>query len=215
MHRVAISKFNFFATIHKNQLHIGFLRNNTWTMHKNPRKRPFTSIACHPSEPLLATGDEEGQIRLWRNMYSQQIISTLYHWHATPVQTIAFSEFGTHFYSGAKEFVLVKWTIDRPEEKKFLPRLRGAPRQIALGPKNNSVAVALSDNQIQLLDSNCELSAVVQTFTFVHDDETDLEPFPCGLRLHPRSQCLVLNGRVGQLQFYSTQSQSLLYNVSR
>lgn len=184
-------------------------------MHKNPRKRPFTSIACHPSEPLLATGDEEGQIRLWRNMYSQQIISTLYHWHATPVQTIAFSEFGTHFYSGAKEFVLVKWTIDRPEEKKFLPRLRGAPRQIALGPKNNSVAVALSDNQIQLLDSNCELSAVVQTFTFVHDDETDLEPFPCGLRLHPRSQCLVLNGRVGQLQFYSTQSQSLLYNVSR
>ena len=86
--------------------------------------------------------------------------------------------------------------------------------QITLGPRNNNIALALSDNQIQLLDTNFDLSAVVQTFTFVHDDETGLNRFPAGLKLSPRSQCLVLNGRVGQLQFYSTQSQSLLYNVS-
>lgn len=214
-HQVAVSRFNFFATVHSNQLHIGFLRNSTVSAHENQKRRPFTRVVCHPTEPVLATGDRDGQIRLWRNVYSQdRMICTLYHWHATPINTIAFSEFGGHFYSGAKEFVLVKWTIDRPENKVFLPRLRGSPRQITLGPQNNNIALALSDNQIQLLGANFELSAVVQSFTYIHDDETGLGRFPAGLRLNPRNQCLVLNGRIGQLQFYSTQSQSLLYNVS-
>lgn len=212
---MSVSKFNFFATVNKNLLHIGYFRNSTVTLHQNAIKRHFTRVVCHPSEPLIATGDSHGQIRLWRNVYSQdKVICTLYHWHATPINTIAFSEYGSHFYSGAKEFVLVKWTIDRPDNKQFLPRLRGSPMQITLGPKNNNIALALSDNQVQLLDSNFDLAAVVQTFTFVHDDETGQESFPTGLRLNPRNQCLVLNGRVGQLQFYSTQSQSLLYNVS-
>lgn len=213
-HYVAMSNFQFFATVHRNRLHVGFLRNNTHTLHKNPVKHHFTCVECHPSEPVVATGDNEGQIRLWRNVYTQKAISTLYHWHATPVKTIAFSEFGSHFYSGAKEFVLVKWTIDRPENKQFLPRLRGAPRNITLGPKNNNIALALSDNQIQFLDSNFQLAAVVQSFTFVQDDETGFQNFPCGIKYHPNNNCLVLNGRMGQLQFYSTQSQSLLYNVS-
>lgn len=213
-HKIAISKYNFFAAVHKNFLNIGFFRNETVSQHKNKTRSVFSCISCHPSEPIIATGDVEGQIRLWRDVHREdKIMCTLYHWHATPVNTIAFSEFGGNFYSGAREFVLVKWTIDRPETKQFLPRLRGSPLQITLGPKNNNIALALSDNQVQLLDSNFELSATVQTFTFVHDDSTGLERFPAGIRLNPRNQCLVLNGRVGQLQFYSTQSQSLLYSV--
>lgn len=209
-----MSKFNFFATVHSSKLTIGYLRNSTVTQHKNLGKRDFTRVVCHPSEPLIATGDTAGQIRLWRNIYSRdKVICSLYHWHATPINTIAFSEFGSHFYSGAKEFVLVKWTIDRPDNKQYLPRLRGAPMQITLGPKNNNVALALSDNEIQLLDSSFNLSAVIQSFTFVHDDETGLERFPAGMKLNPRNQCLVLNGKIGQLQFFSTQSQSLLFNL--
>lgn len=211
-----MSKFNFFATVSDWHLHIGFLRNNTVTVHQNDGHVYFQRVVCHPTEPMIATGDRKGRIQLWRNLYSQdKMVRTLYHWHSTPIHTIAFSEYGTHFYSGAKEFVLVKWTVDRPESKQFLPRLRGVPKQIVAGPKNDHIALALSDNEIQLLDTNFSLIAVVQSFTFVHNDETGLSRFPAGMKLNPRNQCLVLNGKIGQLQFYSTQSQSLLYNVSK
>lgn len=212
--KVAASKFNFFAMIQGKHLNIGFLKTGKSNYHFNSTFMTFSAVACHPNDALIATGDVQGQIQLWRHVFELECITTIYHWHSTPVNTIAFSESGTTFYSGAREFVLVKWAVERQDLKQFLPRIRGAPVHVAVGPRNNRVAMSLSDNEIQLLNTNLDLSALIQNFTYVHDDETGLDKFPCGLKLNPRNNSLVLNGRPGQLQFFSTYTKTLLYNVS-
>lgn len=212
--KIVVSRFNFVAMIDSNFLTVYYPASGTSNCKRNYGRARFTALASHPTEPMIATGDSGGQIQLWRNLFETDFIRTVYHWHATPVKSVTFSEHGSNFYSGAKEFVLVKWVVDRPDLKDFLPRMRGAPVHIAVGPRNNRLAVALSDNEIQLLSTNFDMFALIQNFTYVHDDETGLDLFPCGLQLSPRNKCLVLNGRPGQLQFFSTQSKSLLYNVS-
>ena len=59
-----------------------------------------------------------------------------------------------------------------------------------------------------------QTNCVLQSFTFVADQKTGLDKYPIGLQLNPRTNSLVLNGRIGHLQFYSTYTKSLLYNVS-
>lgn len=57
-------------------------------------------------------------------------------------------------------------------------------------------------------------SAIIQNFTWIAEEQNIEKKFPIGLKVNPRSSSLVLNGRVGHLQFFSTHTRSLLFNVS-
>uniref|UniRef100_A0A1B0DFN8 WD repeat-containing protein 75 second beta-propeller domain-containing protein n=1 Tax=Phlebotomus papatasi TaxID=29031 RepID=A0A1B0DFN8_PHLPP len=202
-----------FAVIQRHVVNIGNLSTGKRRFHFNPDYAFFTTVAIHPTAPVIATGDNHGKVILWRNTDDRVPVTTRYHWHSGPVKCLAFTESGTHFFSGGIEYVLVKWTHNHPEQKNFLPRMRGSPVHISVGPQNQQIAVALNDNGIQLLDGNLNLRALIQNFSHVARDNTEELPFPAGLTINPRNNSIVLNGRVGYLQFFSPQTGSFLYDI--
>ncbi|CAO1631778.1 unnamed protein product [Sympodiomycopsis kandeliae] len=97
----------------------------------------LVSLAFHPSESTFATGDATGQIRIWHCLDQSYIAqskeaggekrapSTLLHWHAHAVSSLAFTPNGAYLLSGGEEAVLVLWQLNS-KAKEFVPRL-GAP----------------------------------------------------------------------------------------
>lgn len=200
--------------IQDNYLHCVNYVKGVRTSWKNAKKNQLTCVATHPTDQLVATGDVSGRIFLWRELFSAtEPMTALYHWHHTSVNTIAFTLSGSHFYSGGFENVLVKWNANAVHEKEFVPRMWGAPLHIAVGDNNQKVAIAADDNEIQILDARLNPKVVIQNFTWVPKDKTDGCKFPIGLKVNPRNSSLVMNGRVGHLQFFSTHTKNLLYNV--
>uniref|UniRef100_A0A673YH05 WD repeat domain 75 n=1 Tax=Salmo trutta TaxID=8032 RepID=A0A673YH05_SALTR len=59
---------------------------------KKGAKNAFTCVSCHPKEDCIATGHEDGKIRLWRNFNQKKeyTYSTL-HWHHGAVNTLQFT----------------------------------------------------------------------------------------------------------------------------
>lgn len=112
--------------------------------------------------------------------------------------------------------VLVKWTLGNSIEKDFLPRFSGALKHISVDSKNDKLAVTTDDNAVQIINAQFCQTAVVQNFTRIptYYDFSDQNPFPIGIKLNPRNNSLIMNGRIGFLQFFSTYTQRMLFNVS-
>lgn len=91
--------------------------------------------------------------------------------------------------------------------------MHGTPLHISIGADNQKIAVATDDNGIQILNAQNNPVAVIQYFTWIQFDRTAIPKFSVGLKVNPRTSSLVLNGRMGHLQFYSTYTRSLLFNV--
>lgn len=169
-----------------------------------------------PCEEAAATGDESGRVTVWRQFDNQERVQcTQHHWHNTPVTSVAFTPTGISFYSAGHEAVLVKWTLSDQDEKKFLPRMPSIIRHIVISDGNEYVLACTDDNALQFVSPNeGKLQSTLQHFTYALPDKTGKAMFPIGLCLNPRTNTLVLNGRIGHLQFYSAYTKSLLYNVS-
>uniref|UniRef100_A0A336MAF4 CSON014392 protein n=1 Tax=Culicoides sonorensis TaxID=179676 RepID=A0A336MAF4_CULSO len=214
---VAAKGLNYFAFIQGSRLYIvDFVFNKTtFREHLNQNRDHFTTIVCHPESDTIATGDVKGRIRLWRNVNDAGSVVKvdLYHWHHTPVNSIAFTSSGTMFYSGGSEAVLVKWIENEPDNRSYLPRITAAIAHINVTNDNSKIVVATNDNAIHFYDAQLKLLSMIQHFTWMPNDYTGLNPFPIGLQVNPRTQSIVLNGRAGHLQFFSTHTNSLLYNL--
>lgn len=176
--------------------------------------RWFTCVACHPEERCIATGDNTGRVLIWWNLLtSGKPTWAVYHWHTLPVQAVTFSQTGSHFYSGAGECVLVKWTIDRPLDRRFLPRLPAPICHLSMGPDNRCLAISTCDNGIQIVDAQLKPVGVIQHFTWQVEAKQGLPVFPAGISVDPRTKGMVMNGRTGHIQFYSPRTRTLLYNL--
>ncbi|XP_017007025.2 uncharacterized protein l(2)05287 [Drosophila takahashii] len=197
--------------------YIYFVNYVTWKFgrYKNANQQAITCVRMSPSEMVAATADSVGKIFIWRNFEKQESMSnTLFHWHHTEVTSLAFSPSGVSIYSGGHECVLVKWSLLKPGDRQYLPRLPSVIRHIVVSNDNENVLVCTEDNAIQLLNgSNNNVESTVQHFTYETNDKTGRSKFPLGLRLNPRTNTLVLNGRSGHLQFYSAYTKSMLYNL--
>uniref|UniRef100_A0A8C2XTB9 WD repeat domain 75 n=1 Tax=Cyclopterus lumpus TaxID=8103 RepID=A0A8C2XTB9_CYCLU len=153
---------------------------------KKGGKNTLMCIACHPKDDCIATGHEDGKIRLCHlNMYIKYIIQL---------------EFG------GLESVLVQWRYNQESERDFLPRLGSAITHIAVSPDGTLFCTSHSDNKITIIQSCVKVSAVIQGLVNGESVRTDL-------MVDPRSKSLVLNGKPGHLQFYSLQRDKLLYNL--
>ncbi|KAJ6648432.1 WD repeat-containing protein 75 [Pseudolycoriella hygida] len=202
-HKVAVSEKTV-AVIQNNMLFVSNYRNQS-NRFSNAGRMINTAVACHPKDETVAVGDETGKIFLYFNLYSTKIPTTkLCHWHHNPVNTICFSASGSRLYSGGDERVLVVWDYLKMEKINTLPRCTGNIVHIVLSSRSTNIAFATDDNGIQIVDSQLNQISVVQNFVRVAHDKTPWPLFPFGLKLDPRTGNIVLNGRAGHIQFYST-----------
>lgn len=209
---------HYFAVIQENFLHCVDYKMGIVRMWKNIRDDALTCVVCHPTGQMVATGDVKGRILIYLEIFGQnfdQPQTTLYHWHHTPVTAITFTMSGSHFYSGGLENTLCHWEIRKEKPIGFVPRMQGTPVHIVVGAENQKIAVSTDDNGIQILNAQNVPTAIIQHFTWIPYDKTNIPKFPIGLKVNPRSNCLVMNGRLGHLQFFSTHSRTLQYNVSK
>ncbi|KAK2906359.1 WD repeat-containing protein 75 [Channa argus] len=174
---------------------------------KKGGKNTFTCLACHPKDDCIATGHEDGKIRLWRNFNQKKeyTYSTL-HWHHSAVSSLCFTPEGTNLLSGGVESVLVQWRYNQESQRDFLPRLGAAITFITVSPDGALFCTSHSDNKITIIQSCVKVSAVIQGLVKGESGRTNL-------LVDPRSKALVLNGKPGHLQFYSLQRDKLLYNL--
>ncbi|GLV34579.1 lethal (2) 05287 [Carabus blaptoides fortunei] len=197
----------FMATIDQTKMFCyAFAGANKTVKCRTTRDTAFTCVACHPDQHSVATGDCTGRVIVWYGLFTGTApIQTVYHWHTLPVNVVSFSQSGTVLYSGADECVLVKWRLDNLH-KEFLPRLPASIKQIACAKANVTLAIAVNNNAVHLVDAQFRVKQVIQHLTW--------SMTACaGMKVDPRTRALVLNGYVGNLQFYSPRTMSLLYNL--
>ncbi|XP_070693952.1 WD repeat-containing protein 75 [Pempheris klunzingeri] len=174
---------------------------------KKGGKNTFMCVACHPKDDCIATGHEDGKIRLWRNFsHNKEYTYSTLHWHHSAVSSLCFTPEGTNLLSGGVESVLVQWRYNQESQRDFLPRLGAAITHITVSPDGALFCTSHSDNKITIIQSCVKVSAVIQGLVKGESVRTDL-------MVDPRSKSLVLNGKPGHLQFYSLQRDKLLYNL--
>ncbi|KAL3276547.1 hypothetical protein HHI36_011922 [Cryptolaemus montrouzieri] len=209
---IGISNRRFFAVADKYKIHFicvdnpGKKNSVFLTEEKNQSAKHFTCLECHAEEEIVITGDSEGKVLLWYNIFSKNPAKSLYHWHTLPVNCLSFSTAGSYFYSGGNESVLVRWDWENTQNRKFLPRLSGKIQHISVSSQSQLVAVSTSDNGIRILDSAFNDINLIQHLVIG-------ENYKCGILLDPRTKALVMNGSVGQIQFYQPKTETLLYSI--
>lgn len=174
---------------------------------KKGGKNTFTCVACHPKDDCIATGHEDGKIRLWRNfVHKREYTYTTLHWHHSAVSSLCFTPEGTNLLSGGLESVLVQWRYKHESQRDFLPRLGAAITHIAVSPDGALFCTSHTDNKVTIIQSCVKVSAVIQGLVKGESVRTDM-------MMDPRSKSMVLNGKPGHLQFYSLHRDKLLYNL--
>uniref|UniRef100_A0A665W7M0 C2H2-type domain-containing protein n=1 Tax=Echeneis naucrates TaxID=173247 RepID=A0A665W7M0_ECHNA len=192
------------------QLEVYFFKKQKFSLKENNkkgRKNTFTCVASHPQDDCIATGHEDGKIRLWRNFsHKKEYTYSTLHWHHSVVSSLCFTPEGTNLLSGGVESVLVQWRYNQESQKDFLPRLGAAITHIVVSPDGALFCTSHSDNKITIIQSCVKVSAIIQGLVKGESLSTDL-------MVDPRSKAMVLNGKPGHLQFYSLQRDKLLFNL--
>uniref|UniRef100_A0A8C9SHP8 WD repeat domain 75 n=1 Tax=Scleropages formosus TaxID=113540 RepID=A0A8C9SHP8_SCLFO len=173
---------------------------------KGARNR-FTCVASHPNDDCIATGHEDGKIRLWRNFsQKKEYTYSTEHWHHSAVNALHFTPEGTELLSGGVESVLVLWRYGAGSKKDFVPRLGSAIEHISVSPDGSLYCTSHKDNKIVVMKSSRDISAIIQGLVKGETIRTDL-------LIDPRTKALVCNGKPGHLQFFSLRHDKQLYNL--
>ena len=158
----------------------------------------FTCIMSHPTDEIVATGNELGQILLWsRFLDSNKPIKSVLHWHPNPLTELHFSPTGSLLYSGGLEAVIVSWEVYK--DRKFcLPRLGAPIKFMATDRLHKYLSVTKSDNSIDIFttDLNNFNKRVVPIVESVKSFD-DKQPV---IAYQPQLDSLVAKGRPGHLQ---------------
>ncbi|GBN19142.1 WD repeat-containing protein 75 [Araneus ventricosus] len=205
------SEGKFVASIHENSLTVVKLDVKVVAKHLTG-ERTLKCVTCHPSDFILATGDDQGRILVWSNVMESPIRS-IYHWHTLPVADIVFSTEGSYLYSGGGEAALVKWNLFL-DEKSILPRL-GAPfHRLNISSDGSFVVTTHTDNSLQIINSQKIVVQMIQGLTQGHfQGAKTANILPTGLLYDPLNKALVLNGKPGHLQFYNINEDKQLFNL--
>ncbi|CAG9561977.1 unnamed protein product [Danaus chrysippus] len=180
----------------------------------NHNRLRIMAVAAHQKDSTVAITDAIGRVTILRgNLYdSKSIAREVMHWHFLPPLAVCFSVQGNYLLTGGMEKVLVKWTLGslatKTNEKSFIPRLPGIVRFITAS--SSHIAVTLSNNSIVIASPQLVVSRTILECggTSPH------VRFLASTLVWDRSRAaLLLPGRTGHLQLYSTSSDTVLCNV--
>jgi NET1-associated nuclear protein 1 (U3 small nucleolar RNA-associated protein 17) len=186
----------------------------------------LTCLALHPTEEYFATGDEEGNIRLWYCLHDTVTISkaevekraptATLHWHAHAVSALTFTPNGAYLLSGGEESVLVIWQI-HSGKKEFVPRV-GAPIDSVAVSRTQSgeeeYLLHLADASLVFIGSSKlkisrSYSGIKLDPAVSHSRPSASAPTP--LTVHSLSSTLILpSSHPSSLQTYSPSSSKLI-----
>ena len=83
------------------------LRKKKRTAFGMPEKREMWAMACHPSEPWLAVGLDNGLVRIWA--YERETVMREWTAHSACVRSLVFSREGAVLFSGTREDGVRAW----------------------------------------------------------------------------------------------------------
>ncbi|CAG9786715.1 unnamed protein product [Diatraea saccharalis] len=180
----------------------------------NHNKFRVLAIAAHTTQNAIAISDSLGRITVIRgNLYDYtKIAREVLHWHFLPPMAVCFSILGNYLYSGGMEKVLIKWTTghltNKANEKMFIPRLPGMIRYITAN--NTHIAITLTNNSVVIASSQMR---VVSTILECGGLSPVARAVGTSLIYHKHLGALLIGGRTGHLQLYSTTTDKVLYNI--
>ncbi|CAG4982998.1 unnamed protein product [Parnassius apollo] len=180
----------------------------------NHNKFRIISVAAHHEDNAVAVTDAFGRITVIRgNLFDyRQVAREVLHWHFLPPLAVCFSVQGNYLLSGGMEKVLVKWTLgnlaNKANERIFMPRLPGMIRFITAS--SSHIAVTLTNNSVVV--ANAQLR-VVSTLLECGGLSPVARAVNTALVYHRPLDALLMGGRTGHLQLYSTTSNKVLYNI--
>ncbi|KAJ1816268.1 NET1-associated nuclear protein 1 [Coemansia sp. RSA 2598] len=213
----------------KFRVHLACIKPNGKTVqHKWHMAERVSTLAFHPTEPILAVGDWRGRIMNWFCIDDDEpasedrsVLQKPMHWHAHKVNTVVFAADGQLMLSGGDEGVLVLWQL-ATDTKSFLPRLGSDIMGIAISPDQMLYALTLRDNTVRVFSAlDRSLVSMLQGLKFAERGaavginmrgsperirlarKLESDAFTTGLIVHPTSHALVLNGDPGHLQVFN------------
>lgn len=209
------TKPHFIASIYGNNLYvlgIPFSKSSKSIRHLLKEGLVFVCVACHPTEDIIATGDCMGRITLWMNDFLDTNFPTksILHWHRS-ISDMSFSTEGSFLYSVGREMTIVRWNLSNTNwgEKDFLPRIGMEMIYLTIDRNHEYLATSHVDNSILIIGSQFTgIKTTIDELCFAQGSVS----VPT-LSYFERLECLVLNGRVGHLQFYSIASYRQLFQL--
>ncbi|KAF9417570.1 hypothetical protein BGZ94_009944 [Podila epigama] len=163
----------------------------------------ISTVAFHPTEGCIATGDDVGRITLWycfgKNV-DRPVTSTM-HWHAHKVTALCFNADGSYLLSGGEEAVMVIWQMGSGR-RQFVPRLGSEIKHITVSPDQTMYAIGHMDNSLNIIRSvDLKLKTAIQGLKY-SEVTSKHNPLSTGLVIEPRNGNVVLNGLPGTIQFF-------------
>uniref|UniRef100_A0A0E0MPF9 WD repeat-containing protein 75 second beta-propeller domain-containing protein n=1 Tax=Oryza punctata TaxID=4537 RepID=A0A0E0MPF9_ORYPU len=134
----------------------------------------LNTLAFHPSERIVASGDATGRILIWRGFGNAKFSGsdgakskldedrgdvrgngdadtcTTWHWHSSGVKFLKFSTDGAYLFSGGMEGVIVVWQLDTGK-RRYKPRLGSPLLSFVDSPDSSISCVSCMNNQVHLL----------------------------------------------------------------
>lgn len=130
-----------------------------------------TALVPHPTESCVVVGDKIGKINFWHCLHQcghdEEVVlcdnslplevkghetamrTSVEHWHAHAVASLAISDDGGYLFSGGEEGVLVQWQL-LTHKKDFLPRLMAPINAISLSEDGMLCGICCSDNSVRV-----------------------------------------------------------------
>ncbi|XP_073955806.1 WD repeat-containing protein l(2)05287 [Choristoneura fumiferana] len=198
------SKFVYIQHMAKPHIH---------AFHSNYNEFRVLDVSCHQHQSAVAIVDTLGRATIVRgDLFNYKAVAReVLHWHHLPAFAVKFSTQGSYLITGGMEKVLVKWTIgnlaDKANQKEFIPRLPGLIKFVAVS--NSHIAVTLSNNSIVIANAQMRVHCTILECGGL----SAAARAGAALLYHRRTACLLMGGRPGHLQLYSTASDKVLCNL--